>query len=154
MDYRPRNSFSMSYASRKVIFPGDHIYAHSAIDHQLNPISATKYLQHSWISYTHMCNSYVASSLAGCPYLVSGTSPTHQLRILPGRIPSQPSGHLGQGDIPLTNGISSWSGGELDRWGRTYFIFYVVFRTTISITASYLAHHRYQSQDLRLTCQF
>lgn len=100
----------------------ERIYAHSAVHHQLNHISATKYLQHSWISYTHMCNSYVASSLAGCPYLVSGTSPTHQLRILPGRIPSQPSGHLGQGDIPLTNGISSWSSGELDRWGRTYLV--------------------------------
>jgi hypothetical protein len=23
MDYRPKNSFSMSYASRKVIFPGE-----------------------------------------------------------------------------------------------------------------------------------
>jgi hypothetical protein len=23
MNYRPKNSFSMSYASRKVIFPGD-----------------------------------------------------------------------------------------------------------------------------------
>jgi hypothetical protein len=75
-----------------------------------------------------MCNSYVASSLAGCPYLVSGTSPTHQLRILPGRIPSQPSGHLGQGDIPLTNGISSWSSGELDRWGRTYMDQFTCFK--------------------------
>jgi len=25
MDYRPKNSFSMSYASRKVIFPGEEV---------------------------------------------------------------------------------------------------------------------------------
>jgi membrane protein insertase Oxa1/YidC/SpoIIIJ len=25
MNYRPENSFSMSYASRKIIFPGDHL---------------------------------------------------------------------------------------------------------------------------------
>jgi hypothetical protein len=34
MDHRPKNSFSMSYASRKVIFPGDdyiHIIYHKPV---------------------------------------------------------------------------------------------------------------------------
>jgi len=34
-------------------------------------------------------------------------------------MPPQQSGHLGQGDIPLTSRTSPWSSGELERWGRT-----------------------------------
>jgi hypothetical protein len=32
MNYRPKNSFSMSYAARKVIFPGDDGYGDDSDD--------------------------------------------------------------------------------------------------------------------------
>jgi len=46
--------------------------------------------------------------------------PTHQPRILTGRMPSRPSCPLGQGDILLVNRTSSSPSEKLGRWGRTY----------------------------------